>query len=86
MGAHVKIADRRKPLRFADLPDILEPKDLIEFLPIGKNAVYELLGDQKIPNLRVTPRRIVVTRAALGKYLGLDVEPHAIPQPGKETL
>jgi hypothetical protein len=60
-----------RPMRFSDLPDILAPSDLVAYLPIGKNAVYELLRRQEIPNLRVTTRRIIITKESLGKYLGL---------------
>lgn len=66
---------------FADLPDLLSPSDLVKFLPIGKNAVYELLKTGAIPSLRITERRIVVTKVALGRYLGLGSEPAATLPP-----
>lgn len=64
---------QRKVLRFADLPDLLTPKDLIRYLPIGRDAVYEALKSQSIRNVRLG-QKIIVTRAALREFLGGAVE------------
>lgn len=60
-------------LRFADLPDILTPKDLMEYLPLGRDAIYEALKSQAIRNVRVR-QKIMVTKAALRDFLGGSVE------------
>jgi hypothetical protein len=40
-------------------------------LGIGRNATYELLASGKLPSIRVTPRRIVITKMALEAFLDL---------------
>jgi len=59
--------------RFADLPDILTPRDLIAFLPIGRNAVYSALKRQSIKSIRVG-QKLLITKAALREFLGGRVE------------
>ncbi|MHB8441194.1 MAG: helix-turn-helix domain-containing protein [Candidatus Tyrphobacter sp.] len=56
---------------FEDLGDILTPTDVQRVLGIGRNATYALLASGKLPSIRVTPRRIIVTRRALEAFLGL---------------
>lgn len=51
--------------------DILTPADVQRVLGIGRNATYELLASGKLSSIRVTPRRIIVTRQALEAFLGL---------------
>ncbi len=58
---------------FAALPDVLTPSDLIAFLPIGRNAVYEALKRQAIKNIRIG-QRFLITKAALREFLGGQVE------------
>lgn len=53
------------------LGDILTPADVQRVLGIGRNATYELLASGKLPSIRVTSRRIIVTRQALEAFLGL---------------
>ena len=60
-------------LRFSDLPDILTPQDLITFLPMGRNAVYDALRAQMIKNVRVG-QKFLITKAALREFLGGSVE------------
>jgi hypothetical protein len=55
----------------ADLGDILTPTDVQRFLGIGRNATYELLASGKLPSIRITPRRLIVTKKALEAFLGL---------------
>lgn len=58
-------------LPLEELGDVLTPTDVQRVLGIGRNATYELLASGKLPSIRVTPRRIVVTRRALEAFLGL---------------
>lgn len=58
-------------IALADLGDILTPTDVQRFLGIGRNATYTLLASGKLPSIRITPRRIVVTKKALEDFLGL---------------
>jgi hypothetical protein len=51
-------------LALADLGDILTPADVQRFLGIGRNATYELLASGKLTSVRITPRRLVVTKKA----------------------
>jgi hypothetical protein len=59
--------------RFAELPDVLTPNDLIAFLPIGRNAVYDALKRQTIKHVRVG-QKLLITKAALREFLGGNVE------------
>lgn len=63
----------KQPLRFEDLPQILTPKHLIDYLPIGRDAVYTALKSQAIPNVRLG-QKFMVTKAALREFLGGTVE------------
>lgn len=54
-----------------ELGEILTPADVQHVLGIGRNATYALLASGKLPSIRVTPRRIIVTRQALEAFLGL---------------
>lgn len=58
-------------LSLADVGDVLTPTDVQRVLGIGRNATYELLASGKLPSIRVTPRRIIVTRQALEAFLRL---------------
>jgi hypothetical protein len=40
-------------------------------LGIGRNATYELLASGRLPPIRITPRRLIVTKKALEAFLGL---------------
>ncbi|HEY6326465.1 MAG TPA: helix-turn-helix domain-containing protein [Candidatus Cybelea sp.] len=59
--------------RFADLPDILTPHDVIAFLPIGRNAVYDAIKRHSLKSIRVG-QKILITKAALREFLGGSVE------------
>ncbi len=59
--------------RFADLPDLLTPKDLFAYLPVGRDSIYEALKSQTIRNVRVG-QKFIVTKAALRDFLGGTVE------------
>lgn len=58
---------------FSDLPDVLTPNDLVEFLPIGRNGVYDLIGQGRIPAVRCG-RKFLITKSAVGAFLGLSGE------------
>ena len=61
----------RAPITLADLGDILTPSDVQRLLGIGRNATYELLASGKLQSIRITPRRLIVTKRALEAFLGL---------------
>ncbi len=63
----------RQPLRFADLPDLLTPRLVMQYLPIGRDSVYEALKSQAIRNVRLG-QKIIITKAALREFLGGAVE------------
>jgi pSer/pThr/pTyr-binding forkhead associated (FHA) protein len=54
-----------------DFGDILTPIDVQRVLRIGRNATYELIASGRLPSIRVSPRRIIVTRRSLEAFLGL---------------
>lgn len=54
-----------------DTRDVLSVHDVQQILGIGRNATYELIASGRLPSIRVTTRRIVVTRKALEVFLGL---------------
>jgi hypothetical protein len=61
----------RAPIALADLGDILTPSDVQLILGIGRNATYELLASGRLQSVRITPRRLIVTKRALEAFLGL---------------
>lgn len=62
-----------KQRRFVELPEILTPQDLIDYLRIGRDAVYTALKAQKIPNVRLG-QKFLITKAGLRDFLGGVVE------------
>ncbi len=58
---------------FAALPDVMTPHDLIAFLPIGRNGVYDAIRSERIASVRVG-QKLLVTKAALKAFLGGAVE------------
>ena len=60
-------------LSLTDAGDVLSAAEVQRILGIGRNSTYELLASGKLPSVRVTPRRIVVTKKALEAFLGLQV-------------
>jgi hypothetical protein len=61
----------KEHLTLAEVGDVLTPSDVQRVLGIGRNATYELIASGKLCSIRVTPRRIIVTRRALEAFLGL---------------
>jgi excisionase family DNA binding protein len=51
--------------------DVLSVREVQQILGIGRSATYELIASGRLPSVRVTPRRIVVTKTALEAFLGL---------------
>jgi excisionase family DNA binding protein len=51
--------------------DVLTPIEVQHVLGIGRNATYELLASGRLASVRVTPRRIIVTKRAVEEFLGL---------------
>jgi excisionase family DNA binding protein len=70
-------------LCFEELPDILTPKDLIKYLPIGRDAVYQALQSQVIPNVRIG-QKFIIPKSALREFLGGAVECTHRPGPISE--
>jgi hypothetical protein len=73
-------------LSLADVGDVLSPIEVQRVLGIGRNATYELLASGKLPSVRVTPRRIVVTKNALEVFLGLGPNMVSAGTPGGNKL
>jgi excisionase family DNA binding protein len=59
--------------RFEDLPDVLTPRDLMNYLPIGRDAVYSALHSGNIRSVRVG-QKLICTKAALREFLDGAVE------------
>lgn len=57
--------------RLRDARDVLSVREVQMILGIGRNATYELIASGRLLSVRVTPRRIVVTKASLEAFLGL---------------
>lgn len=57
--------------RLEDARDVLSVRDVQHILGIGRNATYELIASGRLRSVRVTARRIVVTKKALEAFLGL---------------
>jgi excisionase family DNA binding protein len=57
--------------RLEDARDVLSVRDVQHILGIGRNATYELIASGRLPSVRITARRIVVTKKALEAFLGL---------------
>ncbi len=76
----------RPPLSLADVGDVLSPAEVRQLLGIGRNATYDLLASGKLPSIRITPRRIVVTKKALEAFLGLASNTAPAGTPGGTNL
>jgi excisionase family DNA binding protein len=63
----------KQPRRFEELPEILTPQDIIEYLPLGRDSVYSALKSQTIPNVRLG-QKFIITKSALRDFLGGHVE------------
>jgi predicted DNA-binding transcriptional regulator AlpA len=70
-GSHLGEMTMNEDGRLRDARDVLSVRDLQHILGIGRNATYEVIASGRLPSVRVTPRRIIVTRASLEAFLGL---------------
>lgn len=57
------------PMTLDSLPDVLTPADLVAFLPVGRNSVYDLLSRGQISSIRCG-RKLIITKWALEAFLG----------------
>ena len=69
-------------LSLADAGDVLTPREVQRVLGIGRNTTYELIASGRLPSVRVTARRIVVTKKALEVFLGLPAKSDDAGTPG----
>lgn len=53
---------------FAEYPDVVTPEDIQKMLHIGRNAVYKLLGNNLIENLRIG-KKYIIPKINVIKYL-----------------
>jgi excisionase family DNA binding protein len=63
-----------KHTSLADGGDVLSPREVQRMLGIGRNATYELIASGRLASIRVTQRRILVTKRALEEFLGLSAK------------
>lgn len=78
----IRLHDMKSSLSLTDAGDVLSAAEVQRILGIGRNATYELLATGKLPSVRVTPRRIVVTKKALEAFLGLAPNSRPAGTPG----
>jgi hypothetical protein len=64
---------KKQRLCFDELPEVLTPQNLIDYLPIGRDSVYNALKTQAIQNVRLG-QKFIVTKRALREFLGGAVE------------
>lgn len=64
------------------LPDILTVEEVARYLRVGRNSAYDL-AKQNLNAVRVGPRRLLVSKAALGAFLKFDGETYLDPHAGK---
>lgn len=53
---------------FREYPDVVTPADLQKMLHIGRNAVYKLLGNNLIDNIRIG-KKYIIPKINVIKYL-----------------
>jgi len=68
MRVKVSAKDHTMQRSFDDLPDVLTPADIQQYLPIGRNAVYDLLKTRRIRCTRIG-RKILIPKSALRIFL-----------------
>jgi hypothetical protein len=59
----------KSTLSIAEVGDVISPVELQRIFGIGRNATYELIASGRLPSIRVTERRIIVTKQALEAFL-----------------
>lgn len=55
-------------MRIDDLPDVLTPQQLHQFLPLGKTRIYKLLNEKEIMSIRVG-KKYIIPKAYLLDFL-----------------
>ncbi len=55
-------------MQLCELPDVLTVQQLIDFLPLGRNSVYELLNSGKLAAIKVG-RKYMIPKECLVDYL-----------------
>jgi hypothetical protein len=69
-------------LSLADVGNMLNPREVQHVLGIGRNATYASIASGQLPSIRITERRIVVTKKALEVFLGVSSNRDAAGTPG----
>lgn len=76
MSAITEVPDtnaRAAHLQLDALPLVLTPRDVQAVLPLGRNAVYELLSSGRLRSVRVG-QKFLIPLDALREFLGSDGE------------
>jgi hypothetical protein len=73
-------------LSLGEAGDVLTAREVQRILGIGRNATYELLASGRLASIRVSPRRIVVTKRALEAFLSLPANSDGAGTPGGYNL
>jgi excisionase family DNA binding protein len=69
---------------FEKLPEILSVEEVGHYLRIGRNSAYDLVNGGGLKAIRVSPRHLRITKAALGEFLHRDAEIRVRPHAGKD--
>ena len=62
------VINMRKYMTLDDLPDILQVEDVMEFLHIGRNTMYQLLKTGEFPSIKIG-RQYRIPKQYLLSYL-----------------
>ncbi len=73
-------------LSLADAGDVLTVREVQRILGIGRNSTYELIASGRLPSIRITARRVVVTKQALEAFLRLPSKSNGAGTPGGHNL
>jgi excisionase family DNA binding protein len=73
-------------LSLTDAGDVLTVREVQRILGLGRNSTYELIASGRLPSIRITARRIVVTKQALEAFLRLPSKTNSAGTPGGHDL
>jgi excisionase family DNA binding protein len=73
-------------LNLTDAGDVLTIREVQRILGLGRNSTYELIASGRLPSIRITARRIVVTKEALEAFLRLPSKRNGAGTPGGHDL
>jgi excisionase family DNA binding protein len=76
----------KRSINLADVGDVLTAREVQRILGIGRNSTYELIASGRLPSIRITARRVVVTKQALEAFLGLPSKSDGAGTPGGHNL